>query len=404
VKRLDFLTAGESHGPQLTAILRGIPSGLVVTAEEINHDLSRRQQGYGRGGRMKIETDTVLIRSGIRKGITLGSPVTLVVENLDYRAWTDQMAPEPGELDDRKVVTRPRPGHADLAGALKFFHRDARNILERSSARETAARVAVGAVCRKFLGEFGVTVYSHVVNLGGITVDATSLSHTEIRTRAESSEFRVSDPGVESRMRALVDDAKIQGDTVGGVYEVVAIGVPLGLGNTMNWDEKLDARLAQGLMSCQAIKGVSVGMGFDVASTPGSGVHDPIAFTPEPAEVDRMAGERGRGPSGGFYHLSNHAGGIEGGMSNGEPIVLRVAMKPIATLMKPLKSVDLQSKEPFEAVRERSDVCAVPAAGVIGEAIMAFVLAQAFLEKFGGDSITEIRRNFDSYVRYLKEY
>ncbi|MBX7247018.1 MAG: chorismate synthase [Candidatus Sumerlaeaceae bacterium] len=401
---LDYVTAGESHGPQLTAILRGLPSGLLVTAEDINEDLAKRQLGYGRGARMKIEKDTVQILSGVRKGYTLGSPVTMAVINRDYQVWIDQMAPEPGDLDDRKVVTRPRPGHADLVGALKFNHRDARNILERSSARETAARVSVGAVCKAFLREFGITIYSHVVNLGGIKVDASGLAHEEIQKRADASELRVARPEVEQAMRELVDRAKTEGDTVGGVYEVVALGVPLGLGNTMNWDEKIDARLAQGIMSCQAIKGVSIGMGFDVADTPGSGVHDPIAFHKDSAAAAKRNAEVGRGASGGFYHVSNNAGGIEGGMTNGEPVIIRAAMKPIATLMKPLQSVDLKTKEAFEAVKERSDVCAVPAAGIVGEAIVAFILAKAFLEKFGGDSMAEVRRNYDSYVQFMKEY
>lgn len=401
--RLDYITAGESHGPQLTAIVRGIPAGLSLTVEEINADLARRQLGYGRGARMKIEKDTAALRSGVRKGTTLGSPITLVVENRDYQVWVDQMAPEPGELDDRKVVTRPRPGHTDLAGALKYNHRDARNILERSSARETAARVAVGAVCRRFLAEFGITIYSHVVNLGGVTVDATGLTHEEIRENAEKSEFRVARGTDEPRMREIVDRAKSEGDTVGGVYEVVALGVPVGLGCTMNWDDKLDARIAQGIISCQAIKGVGFGMAFGVADAPGSRVQDPIAYGRGP-EQEAAAVRAGRGPTGGFYHLSNNAGGIEGGISNGEPIIVRAAMKPIATLMKPLRSVDLHTKEPFDAVRERSDVCAVPAAGVVGEAIVAFVLARAFQEKFGGDSIAEIRRNYDSYTEYLKAW
>lgn len=397
--RLEYLTAGESHGPQLTAILRGIPAGLAVDPAQLQRDMARRQAGYGRGGRMKIETDQAHVRSGIRKGITLGSPITLVVENRDYRSWERLMSPDPGDTPLEKVITHPRPGHADLAGLLKFNHRDARNVLERSSARETAARVAVGAVCKALLGEFGITVYGHVVNLGGIILDTSGLSHDEIRTRAEASEFRVARPDDEARMKELVDRAKADGDTVGGIIEVVALGVPLGLGSTMNWDEKLDARLAFGMMSCQAIKAVSLGMGFGVADVPGSQVHDPIAYNASHGPSDGV-----RGPSGGFYHLSNHAGGIEGGMSNGEPIVLRAAMKPIATLMKPLQSVDLQTKEPFAAARERSDVCAVPAAAVVGEAIVAFILAQAFLEKFGGDSIAEVRRNFESYVQYLKEY
>jgi len=436
--RLEYITAGESHGPQLTAIIRGIPAGLFIAPDDINSDLHRRQLGYGRGPRMNIEKDTAQVKGGIRKGSTLGSPISLVIENRDYKSWEPLMAPEPGDMPAQKLVTRPRPGHADLSGAVKFNHSDARNVLERSSARETAARVAVGAVCRRLLSELGITVYSHVVNLGGIEVNASGLTHQEIMDAVAGSELRVARPEVEAAMKAHIDAAKKAGDTVGGIYEVVALGVPMGLGSTMNWDEKLDGRLAQGLISCQAIKGVSVGMGFDVASTPGSGVHDPIGFDwseaseasrarraeakshddDEPGSPGHNPGSRplqkrenqvgepaaGRGPSGGFYHLSNKAGGIEGGMSNGEPIVLRAAMKPIATLMKPLQSVDFQSKETFDAVRERSDVCAVPAAGVVGEAIVCFILAQAVLEKFGGDSMTELRRNYDSYVQYMKDF
>lgn len=437
--RLEYITAGESHGPQLTAIIRGVPAGLDIAPDDINNDLHRRQRGYGRGPRMNIEKDTAIVKGGIRKGVTLGSPVSLVVENRDYKNWEPLMAPEPGDMPQQKLVTRPRPGHADLSGAVKFNHSDARNVLERSSARETAARVAVGAVCRRLLSKLGVTVYSHVVNLGGVKVDASGLTHDQIMETVEQSELRVARPEVEAEMKSLIDRAKKEGDTVGGIYEVVALGVPMGLGSTMNWDEKLDGRLAQGLISCQAIKGVSVGLGFDVADTPGSGVHDPIGFDWSMAsQAKRQAGSddtashedddpgspghhpgskplqhreaaqsepaAGRGPSGGFYHLSNKAGGIEGGMSNGEPIVLRAAMKPIATLMKPLQSVDLQSKDTFDAVRERSDVCAVPAAGVVAEAIVCFILAQAFLEKFGGDSMTELLRNYDSYVQYMKEY
>lgn len=404
MKRLDYVTAGESHGPQLTAIIRGVPAGLYLTAEHINRDLERRQQGYGRGARMKIEKDNVQIFGGIRKGYTLGSPIALVITNRDYQVWVDQMSPDPGELDDQRVVTRPRPGHADLPGVLKFAHSDARNILERASARETAARVAVGAVCKRLLEEFGISIFSHVVNIGGIEVDTGNLDFETIRMRAESSELRVARPEVEPEIKDLIRNAKENGDTVGGIYEVIAIGVPAGLGSPMNWDEKLDARLAYGLMSCQAIKGVSVGMGFDVANNLGSKVHDPIAFAANPAERQQLAKQRGRGPSGGFYHLSNNAGGIEGGMSNGEPIIVRAAMKPIATLMRPLQSVDLKTKEPFEAVRERSDVCAVPAAAVVGEAIVAFILAQAFLEKFGGDSVAEIERNYRAYIEYLDAY
>lgn len=435
--RLEYITAGESHGPQLTAILRGIPAGLFITPEDINRDMARRQMGYGRGPRMNIEKDTAVVKGGIRRGTTLGSPIALTVENSDYKNWEKLMAPEPGEMPAQKLVTRPRPGHADLIGAVKFNHRDARNILERSSARETAARVAVGAICRRFLKEFGITIYSHVVNLGGVKVDATGLTHDQIIATVEESPLRVARPEVEEQMKAMIDKAKKDGDTIGGVYEVVALGVPMGLGSTMNWDEKIDGRLAQGIISCQAIKGVSIGIGFDVADTPGSKVHDPIGFDKRMANEKAVAdvaasaedddpgspGQKnvgiqplfkreaieadplpGRGPSGGFYHLSNNAGGIEGGMTNGEPIILRGAMKPIATLMKPLQSVDLQSKEAFDAVRERSDVCAVPAAGVVAEAITAYILAQAFLEKFGGDSIEEIRRNYNSYIEYMKDF
>jgi chorismate synthase len=433
---LQYITAGESHGPQLTAILRGLPAGLFIDPEQIQRDMTRRQKGYGRGARMKIEKDSAKILSGVRKGYTLGSPVTLMVLNKDYQVWEPLMNPDPGDTPDQKLVTRPRPGHADLVGALKYNHRDARNVLERSSARETAARVAVGALCRAFLAEFGIRVYSHVVNLGGIRVDASGLTHEEIAAAAEASDLRVARADDEERMRRMIDEAKHNGDTVGGIYEVVATGVPLGLGSTMNWDEKIDARLAQGLMSCQAIKGVSVGLGFDVAATPGSEAHDPIGYRYElagkippvkavkeqedddPGSPDGVTGKKvilpreadprgpldGRGPSGGFYHLTNNAGGIEGGMTNGEPIMMRVAMKPIATLMKPLQSVDMNTKETFDAVRERSDVCAVPAAGIVGEAIMCYILADAFLQKFGGDSIGEIRRNYEGYVQQLREF
>lgn len=401
---LEYITAGESHGPQLTAILRGLPAGLTIDPAKINMELARRQAGYGRGARMKIEKDTAQIRSGIRKGLVLGSPITLVVENSDYQNWVKWMSPEPGELDENKVITKPRPGHADLTGCLKFNHRDARNILERASARETAIRVAVGSLCKMLLGQFGIWIYSHVVNLGGVLAEVEGLTHEQIRERAESSDFRVADPSVEPIMKKLVDDAKASGDTVGGIFQVVVLGVPAGLGSSMNWDEKLDGKLAHALMSLQAIKAVEIGMGFGVANMPGSRVHDPIGFAGNAREIKRLAKERGRGPSGGFYHLSNNAGGIEGGMSNGEPIIVRAAMKPIATLMKPLQSVDLATKKTFEAARERSDVCAVPAAGVVGEAIVAFVIAKAFLDKFGSDNLDEVRRNYDSYAQYLREY
>ena len=401
---LDYMTAGESHGPQLTAIMRGVPAGLAVTSDDVNRDLARRQVGYGRGGRMKIETDRAEFRSGVRKGRTLGSPITMVVANRDYTVWEQFMSPEPGELDPARLVTRPRPGHADLGGALKYNHHDARNILERASARETAARVAVGAVCKAFLAEFGIRIYSHVVCLGGVWVDATGMTHDDIIRNAEASDLRVARADDEARMRALIDKAKDEGDTVGGIFEVVTLGAPAGLGSCFNWDDRLDAKLAHGLMGLQAIKGVEMGVGFQAATRPGSQVHDPIAFTGDDAEIERMRAERGRGASGGFYHLSNNSGGVEGGMTNGEPIVVRAAMKPISTLMKPLASVDLETKEPFTAVTERSDVCAVPAAGVVGEAIVAFILAKVMLEKFGGDSVTETRRNYDGYCRQMRKF
>ncbi len=401
---LRYMTSGESHGPQLTAIVSGLPAGLPVLAEAVDRDLSRRQGGYGRGGRMTIERDQVRFVSGVRHGLALGSPITLVVENRDWRNWTKIMSPEPLAPEDeaagaKRAITRPRPGHADLPGLQKFAHEDARNILERASARATATQVAVGALCKALLAEFGIRVRSQVLELGHIAVDPAvlaGLGYDEIERRVEASELRVADPSVEPAMKALIDDCKAEGDTVGGIIEIHATGVPAGLGNVMNWDEKLDGRIGQALMGMQAIKGVEIGPGFEGARRRGSQVHDEIRHSDNPADwLD------GHGPSGGFYRPTNRAGGIEGGMSNGEPIIVRAAMKPIATLMRPIMSVDYLTRQPFDSSKERSDVCALPAAGVVAEALLAIVLATVCLEKFGGDSISETLRNYQAYVDSL---
>ncbi len=389
---LRYLTAGESHGPRLTAIIEGLPAGLSITAETINKDLARRQCGYGRGGRMKIETDTVEILSGVRWGETLGSPVTLCVINRDWENWHEKMSVDRAHRDDSIRVTRARPGHADLPGAIKYNHKDVRNILERSSARETAVRVAVGGVAKCLLAHFGITINGFVSAIGGIQAVRPDLPLAHLVAQAAGSELFTYDPSVEAAMKAHIDQMKAAGDSVGGVVEVVASGVPVGLGSHVQWDRKLDARLAMALMSIQAIKGVEIGCGFAAAATPGSRVHDQIYY-----------GDDGAGRHG-FHRRTNNAGGIEGGISNGEDIVVRAAMKPIPTLYKPLPTVDLDSKGAVEATVERSDVCAVPAAAVVAEAVVAIELASAFLEKFGGDSLGEIRRNYDSYLTYLQEF
>ncbi len=384
-----FLTAGESHGEALVAVLDGVPAGLPLAEDDINRDLARRQRGYGRGGRMKIERDRVHITSGVRWGATLGSPLTLTIPNLDWENWKATMSvapPEPGTA--AKEVTRPRPGHADLAGAMKYGHKDIRNVLERSSARETTARVAVAGVAKKLLSEFAIEILSHVTEIGGVRVGELDLPWSEIRRRAEESEVRCADPETADRMVAAIDDAKAKGDTLGGVFEVVALGCPAGLGSYVQWDRRLDGRLAQAFCSIQAIKGAEVGLGFETARRPGSQVHDEILYDPDQ----------------GFKRTTNNAGGLEGGVTNGQPVVVRAAMKPLSTLRTPLRSVDVATKEAVEAVVERSDVCAVPAAGIVGEAMMAIVLAQAFLEKFGGDSLEEIRRNYDAYQETLKNW
>lgn len=392
---LRYLTAGESHGPQLTAIVEGIPSGLKLTEEAINIDLARRQGGYGRGGRMAIEKDTVRILSGVRWGETIGSPVTLAVQNRDWVNWEEKMSPHERHRDDSIRVTRSRPGHADLPGAMKYNHRDVRNILERSSARETAVRVAVGAVARAFLAAFGIEVCGFVVELGGIGAERNGLSLERMKELAAASELATFDAAAEEQMKQFIDGAKEAGDTVGGVVEIVVSGAPVGLGSHVQWDRKLDARLALALMSIQAIKGVEIGLGFDAARRPGSQVHDEIFYD---------SGRIAQGEATGYFRRTNNAGGVEGGITNGEPIVIRAAMKPIPTLYKPLRSVDLLTREPFEATVERSDCCAVPAAAVVAEAVVAVEIANAFLEKFGGDSMGEVRRNYDAYLEYLRAF
>ena len=424
---LRFLTAGESHGKSLTAILDGMVSGLEITPDFINRELARRQVGYGRGGRMLIEKDAVEFTGGVRHGMTIGSPIAMVIKNRDWQNWKDVMRAESGErrAEGEQIITRPRPGHADLAGALKYDAHDIRNILERSSARETAARVAVGAVCKRFLEEFGIKVMSWVTEIGGVkckmgTVPDLRMERSGVVESglspksfelSEASDVRCPDKKISEKMRKANDSARKNGDSCGGVFEVVLTGVPPGLGSHTQWDRKLDGRLAMALMSIQAIKGVEVGMGFEAAERFGSEVHDEIYYRGQGSRDERhRSAFHGRGnefwpavePR--FFRKTNNAGGIEGGMSNGEPIILRAAMKPIPTLYKPLKSVDIKTKKPFKASVERSDVCAVPAASVIGEAVIAFEIAESFLEKFGGDSVEETMRNYRGYLEYLREF
>jgi len=383
---LRYLTAGESHGPMLTAILEGIPADLSLVAEEINLDLGRRQRGYGRGGRMRIEKDEANIVGGVRHGLTMGGPIAILIANRDWENWKRTMDSKPvdREADPKEPVTRPRPGHADLAGALKYGQRDIRNVLERASARETAARVAVGAVCKRLLREFDIEVFSHVTEIGGIVAKVDGLSFAQSRDRAEDSEVRCADAEAGEAMMRKIDEARKRGTSLGGVFEVVALNLPVGLGSYVHWDRKLDGRLAQAVMSIQAIKGVEIGLGFEGAKRFGFETHDEIFY------------EDGR-----FMRKTNRAGGLEGGMSNGQPIVVRGAMKPISTQYAPMASVDLLTKEPFKASIERSDICSVPAAGVIGEAVVAFEIARALREKFGGDSLDEMTRNYRGYLTSL---
>jgi chorismate synthase len=378
--QLRFLTAGESHGPNLTAILEGIPSGLEITEDYIAMDLHRRQGGYGRSRRQQLEVDRAQIVGGVRHGRTLGGPIAMLIANRVWEDWQDVMAVGPYEGDPKKV-TRLRPGHADLAGTMKYDFDDVRNILERASARETAARVAVGAVCRRFLEEFGVAIHSHTTSIGDVWAEIDGEPNW---AATEESAVRSADGAATERMVRAIDAAKEAGDTLGGTFEMWATGVPIGLGSHVQWDRKLDGHLAQAVMSIQAVKGVEIGGGFAVAAGPGSEAHD-VIMTPE-----HWNGRPWR-------RETNRAGGLEGGMTNGQPVVVRGALKPISTLSKPLPSVDLHTGEQIQAHYERSDVCTVPAAGVVGEAMVAIVLARAFLEKFGGDSLAETRRNFEAY-------
>jgi chorismate synthase len=390
---IRFTTAGESHGPALVSLVEGVPAGLALLAGDVNRDLERRQQGYGRGRRMQIERDEVEFLSGVRAGETLGSPVAMLIRNRDWKNWQEIMDPAPRDSDAaggrKRAVHRPRPGHADLTGILKYDRDDARDILERASARETSARVAAGAICRRLLADCGVTVASHVVHLGGIDAQRPAPMPADINAAADASPLRTLDPGAEQRMIALIDATRRDGNTLGGICEVVVDGLPVGLGSHVSWDRKLDGRLAQAMLSIPAVKGVEVGLGFEAARRTGAEVHDEIELSP------------GRTRSGNVRRRTNRAGGLEGGMTTGEPLVIRVAMKPISTLMRPLGTIDIRTGEGAEAVAERSDVTAVPAMGVIAEAMAALVMADAMVEKFGGDSMGELRRNLDSYLAHV---
>jgi chorismate synthase len=390
---LRFTTAGESHGIALVSILEGMVAGLPLLADDVDVELGRRQQGYGRGRRMKIESDHAEILSGVRAGQTLGSPIAMLIHNRDWKNWQEIMDPAPRESDPerKRVVTRPRPGHADLSGMLKYDRDDARDVLERASARETTARVAAGAICKKLLRAFDITVGSHILHLGGVDARRPAKMPTDLNAAADASPLRTLDAEVEAEMIARIDAAKAEGNTLGGIAEVVCDGVPVGLGSHVSWDRKLDGRLAAALMSIPAVKAVEVGLGVGGAMQKGSEVHDEI----DPDDSNVRAGRVRR--------RTNRAGGLEGGITNGEQIVLRASMKPISTLMRPLGTIEMKTHEPAQAVAERSDVTAVPAMGVIAEAMTAFILAQALLEKFGGDSLGETRRNYENYIAALSD-
>lgn len=392
---LRFTTAGESHGPALVSILEGMPAGLPLLAADVDTELARRQQGYGRGRRMQIETDRIEFLSGVRAGETLGSPVAMLIRNSDWKNWVEIMDPAPRDEDAngprKRHVTRVRPGHADLTGILKYDRSDARDILERASARETTARVAAGAICRVLLREMGVHIGSHLVHLGGIDAKRPDELPEDLNAAADASPLRTLDPDAEKEMITLIDATKRAGNTLGGICEVVVTGLPVGLGSHVSWDRKLDGRLGQAMLSIPAVKGVELGLGFETARRTGAEVHDEIEPSP------------GRTRAGHVRRRTNRAGGTEGGMTTGEELVVRVAMKPIATLMRPLGTIDVATGEPAAAVAERSDVTAVPAMGVIAEAMAAFVLADALLEKVGGDSLAEVRRNLDGYLARLDE-
>jgi chorismate synthase len=386
---IRYMTAGESHGRCLTAIVEGVPAGLKISEDFINHDLTRRQYSFGRGERLQyIEKDRAKIMSGVRWGETLGSPITMVVENKDWENWEKIMSLSEADKAEKFLLVRPRPGHADLAGVLKFDRRDTRDILERASARETAARTAVGAVCRRLLEEFGIKVYSWVTEIGGVHAKTKDLSVEDAFALAEKSQVRCPDKQAEDKMVDAIKEAKTAGDTLGGVYTVVATGCPVGLGSHTQWDLKLDGLLAQAVLSIQAHKGVEISHGFEMARKKGSELHDEIFHSAER----------------GFYRKTNNAGGIEGGMSNGEAIVIRAAVKPLASLRRPLKSVNIQTKAEMSAEIVRSDVCPVASAATIGEAVTAIVLANALQVKFGGDSVREMKDNFGRYVEHLRNY
>ncbi len=392
---LRFTTAGESHGSALISILEGAPAGIPLLASDVDAELARRQQGYGRGRRMQIERDRIEFISGVRGGETIGSPIGMLIRNRDWENWREIMDAAPDAASSppqrKRAVTRPRPGHADLAGMLKYDRDDARDVLERASARETTARVAAGAVCRKLLSELGVTIGSHLVELGGISSVVSPVLPENLNAVADDSALRTLDRAAESEMITRIDAARKDGDTLGGVCEVVCIGLPVGMGSHVSWDRKLDGRIGAAMMSIPAVKGVEIGLGFEAARRRGSEVHDEI----------HAASARGR--AGNLARDTNRAGGLEGGMTTGEPLIVRVAMKPISTLMRPLATIEMQTGAAATAVAERSDVTAVPAMGVIAEAMLAFVVAQAVLEKFGGDSLGELRRNLDGYLARIAE-
>jgi chorismate synthase len=387
---LRFETAGESHGECLIATLTGIPAGIPISLERVNHEMWRRQQGFGRGGRMKIETDRAELVAGVRHSKTIGAPIGIIIRNADWKNWTESLPVEGGDAAKHKPLTRPRPGHADLAGAIKYSFREARYILERASARETAARVAVGAIAKALLGEFQIEVLSHVTAVGGVALER-AVQWPEIVALHQRSEVLLGcvDAECEQRMKQVVDEAYRTGDTLGGVFEVVAHGLPIGLGSHITWDSRLDGKLAQAIVSIQAVKGVEVGSAAEGAASFGSKVQDSIHYNREDAR---------------FFRGANRAGGLEGGITNGEDLRVRGMLKPISTLRRPLESVDLETREAALAAYERSDVCVVPAAGVVGEAMVAIVLAGAFIEKFGGDSLQEMRRNFEGYQRQVRDF
>jgi chorismate synthase len=387
-----FETAGESHGQCLVATLTGLPAGVPISLSQIDRELWRRQQGFGRGGRMKIEKDTVQLVAGVRHSQTIGAPIAILIENRDWKNWTQILPVEDyeGSAENRKPVTRPRPGHADLAGCIKYDYYDARYILERASARETTARVAVGAIAKQFLAQFKIEILSHVLAVGPVWLTRSAEWEELIAlSRRDDVLLGCVDPEVEQRMKAVVDEAYRTGDTIGGVFEVVARGLPIGLGSHITWDSRLDGKLAQAIVSMQAVKGVEIGFASEGAASFGSKVQDTIHYDKEQRQFTRGA---------------NRAGGLEGGMTNGQDLLVRGFLKPISTLRRPLESVDLETRESQAAAYERSDVCVVPAAGVIGEAMVAIVLAQVFIEKFGGDSLRETRRNYESYLEQVRNF